>query len=319
MKPNVLCSVWISEEALKKLEKVANVETRFGGGTLPKQELLKIVGKFDGVIIGGECFDKEVINAASRLKVISRRGVGYDKVNIQAASERGIYVTLTPVNAETVADVTFGLILAVARKIPQAHFYVKDGEWETKKSNADFRGLDVFGKTIGIIGLGRIGSIMAKRARGFDMDVLYNDLIRNDRLEEDLRLKFVRLDNLLSNADVITIHTSLNEKTKGMIGEKELRTMKKTAILINTARGPIVDQTALYSALKERWIAGAGLDVFMEEPLNSDDPLLALDNVVLLPHIGSETIECRKRMSMICVDNTIRALRGEKPIYCVTS
>jgi D-3-phosphoglycerate dehydrogenase len=320
-KPEVLCSMRISDEAQKKLEEVAEVETRFTVEFLSsKEELLKVIDLFDGVIIAAsEPFDREVINAGKRLKVISRVGVGYDNVDVKAAVERGIYVTVTPVNAETVADTAFGLIFAVARKIPQAHLFVKDGEWSSGKPVVSFMGFDVFGKTMGIIGLGRIGSVMAKRARGFDMPVLYYDMVRNKRLEKDLGIKFVSLEDLLLKADIVTIHVPLNEKTRGMIGEEQLKTMKRTAILINTARGPIVDEATLCKALKEGWIAGAGLDVFAHEPVNAGNPLLTLENTVYLPHLGSATFECRKRMYMMGVENTIRVLGGEKPLHYVTS
>lgn len=319
-RPEVLCSVKLSEEALAKLREVAEVETRFTSRFLSsKQELLKIIGRFDGVIIAvSEPFDREVINAGLKLKVISRVGVGYDNVDVSAAAERGIYVTVTPVNSETVADTAFSLIFAVARKTPQAHFYVKSGKWNAEKPH-DFTGFDVFDKTLGIIGLGRIGTVMAKRARGFDMPILYYDVVRKEQLERNLGIKFVSLEDLLSKADIVTIHTPLNEETRRMIGEKQLKTMKKKAILINTSRGPIIDEAALYKALREGWIAGAGLDVFVHEPINADNPLLTLENIVFLPHLGSSTVECREKMYMMSVENVIRVLRGEKPLYYVTS
>jgi len=318
-RPEVLCSIGLPEKAMARLREVAEVETRFTVRVLSsKQELLKIIGRFDGAIVAAsEPFDREVINTGRKLKVISRVGVGYDNVDVKAAVERGIYVTVTPVNAETVADTAFGLIFAAARKIPQAHIYVKSGGWSSRKPNV-FTGFDVFGKTMGIIGLGRIGSVVAKRARGFDMRVLYHDEVKRRSLEKELGVEFVPFEELLLKADIVTIHTPLSEETKGLIGEKELKTMKRTAILINTARGPIVDEAVLCKALKEGWIAGAGLEVYVNEPINADNPILTLENVVFLPHLGSATVECRERMFMMSVENTVRVLRGEKPLHYVT-
>jgi glyoxylate reductase len=190
--------------------------------------------------------------------------------------------------------------------------------WRKRADRSAFMGVDVFGKNLGLIGLGRIGSIVAKRGRGFDMNVLYYDIIRNRRLEEEHVAEYRPLNQLLAEADFISIHTPLTEETRGLVGEKELKEMKKTAILVNTSRGPVIDEKALYRALKEGWIAAAGLDVFEEEPTSPDNPLLTLDNVVLTPHIAGSTWECRRRCAMMAVENTIRVLKGEKPLYSVT-
>lgn len=318
-KPKVLVTSTLHEDAMKRLREVAEVKSDLPRQlALSKSELLKIIGDYEGAIIGpSEPFDRDVITAGKRLKVVSRFGVGYDNVDVKAAVERGIYVTVTPVLSETVADLTFGLILAMARKIPQAYDYMKNKKWGVERQ--PYTGTDVNGKTLGIIGLGRIGSMVAKRAKGFDMAILYYDVARNKKVEEELGLKYVSLDALLSQADFVTIHTPLTEKTQALIGEEALKKMKKSAILINTSRGPVVDEKAVYKALKEGWIAGAGLDVFEKEPIDSNNPLLSLENVVYTPHIASSTVECRYRMSMASVENTIKALKGEKPTYYVTS
>lgn len=315
----VLVTSTLHEDALKRLRVVAYVKTDLPRQlALSKPELMKIIGEYTGVIIGPlEPFDKDVIAAGKRLKVISRFGVGYDNVDVNAAIARGIYVTVTPVLSETVADLTFALILAVARKIPQAYNYMRDKKWGIERQ--PYIGMDVTGKTLGIVGLGRIGSMVAKRAKGFDITVLYYDVVRNVKAEAELGLKYGSLDDLLSSADIISIHTPLTAKTTALIGEGELKRMKKTAILINTSRGPVVDEKAVYRALKEGWIAGAGLDVFEREPTDPNNPLLSLDNVVYTPHIASSTVECRYRMSMASADNTIWVLKGEKPLYYVTS
>lgn len=191
--------------------------------------------------------------------------------------------------------------------------------WRVREERTKFTGVDIFGKTLGIIGLGRIGSLLARRAKGFDMETLYYDIVRNRKPEEELDIKFLPLHQLLAEADFISIHVPLTEETKGLIGEKELKAMKRSAMLINTSRGPVVDERALVRALEEGWIAGAGLDVYDKEPIDPDNPLLTLDNVVLTPHIGAETEECKKRIVEAAVENTVRALKGKQPLYLVAS
>jgi glyoxylate reductase len=317
-KPKVLVGVAIHEEALKRLKDVADVDVMDESAIQTKDRLLKIIEDYEGAIVALPPFDREVIAHAKKLKVISRHGVGYDNVDVKAAKERGICVTITPALSETVADMAFTLLLSTARRIPQAHIYIKNGLWRKRAERSAFMGVDVFGKTLGLIGLGRIGSIVAKRGRGFDMNVLYYDIIRNRKLEEEQVVEYRPFSQLLAEADFISIHTPLTEETRGLISEKEFKTMKKSAIIVNTSRGPVIDERALYRALKEGWIAAAGLDVFEEEPTSPDNPLLTLDNVVLTPHIAGSTWECRRRCAMMAVENTMRVLRGEKPLYSVT-
>lgn len=316
-KPKVLVGVYLHEDDLCRLRAVAEVNVVDDSVLWRKEKLLGIIGDYDGVIIAVPPFDREVIEKARKLKVISRRGVGYDNVDVEAANERGIYVTITPANAVTVADMTFALLLSSARMIPQAHFFVKNRMWKESSDRDAYIGIDVHGKTLGIIGLGRIGALVAKRGKGFEMRLLYFDVVRKEGLEKELNVEYLPFERLLSESDFVTLHVPLSEETRGLIGEEELRIMKETAILINTSRGPIVDEEALYKALKEGWIAGAGLDVFENEPIETDSPLLTLDNVIFTPHIAGTTRECRRRCSRLAVENTIRVLRGEKPLYPV--
>lgn len=305
--------------AIKRLRQIVEVDVVESSAYSRKSELLKVVGNYEGVVIASNIpFDREVIDAAGKLRVISRLGVGYDLVDVNAATERRIKVTYTPVLSETVVDTAFGLIFAVARNIAKADAYVKAGYWKLREDRKKFTGTDVFGKTLGIIGLGRIGSLLAKRAKCFEMPVLYYDVVRHRENEREDGLVYVPLDQLLARSDFISVHIPLMEATRGLIGEKELHMMKKTAFLINTSRGPVVDEKALAKALSEGWIAGAGLDVYEKEPLSPDNPLLRLGNVVLTPHLGGGTRECDERIQQAAIDNVINVLEGKEPIYPVT-
>jgi len=229
-----------------------------------------------------------------------------------------VYVTNTPgVLTDATADLTWGLILAVTRRIVEADRFVRSGEWYRTGTGWHplmLLGFEVTGKTLGIIGMGRIGRAVAERARGFKMKVLYYSRRRLPPEEEErLNARYVDLDTLLRESDIVSIHTPLTPETYRMIGERELKLMKNTAYLINTARGKVVDTDALVRALKEGWIAGAGLDVFEEEPLPPDHPLTKLDNVVLTPHIGSATVETRTRMALMVAENLIEFYKGNVP------
>jgi glyoxylate reductase len=323
-KPRVLITIefagQVHEEAMRRLQEIADIDVVKSSTFSSKDELLRIIGDYEGAIITSNIpFDREVLAKAEKLKVVSRLGVGYDRVDVKVAVEQGVYVTNTPVLSETVVELVFGLLFAAARNISKADAYVKGGKWTVREERVKFTGVDFFGKTLGIVGLGRLGSLLARRARSFDMKILYTDVVRFRALEEELDVQFLPLDTLLSQADFVSIHTPLTEKTRGLIGEKELKTMKPSAILINTSRGPVVDEVALIKALTEGWIAGAGLDVFANEPINPDSSLLTLDNVVLTPHLGAGTRECNERVVSTAVENTIRVLKGEKPLYPVTS
>jgi len=318
-RPKVMVALSLDEDALKRLGEVADFDIVEDYSIRTKEGLLKIIDNYDGSIVGLPPFDREVLDKTHRLKVISRHGVGYDSVDIKAANEKGIVVTITPANAVSVAEIAFGLILAVARKIPQAHFYVKEKQWSRRASRTSLNGVELSGKTLGIIGLGRIGSRVAKIGKGFDMKLLYCDIVRKRKMEKELPIERRSLNQLLAESDFVSVHVPLTDETRGMIGENELKTMKRDAVLINTARGPIVDERALHHALKEKWIAATGLDVFEQEPINQDNPLLELDNVVFTPHVAGSTAEARSRCAMMAVENTIKVLQGKETKNAVTS
>jgi glyoxylate reductase len=257
------------------------------------------------------------MDTAPNLKAISVVGVGYDHVEWKAAHKRGIAVGHTPgcLN-ETTADMTFALLLATARNVRPANEYIQSREWTYYDPNILW-GYDVHHATLGIVGMGGIGREVAKRAKGFDMRVLYNKRNRRPDWEAELGVEYATLDLLLGQSDFVTLHVPLTAETRHLIGDEELRKMKPTAVLVNMARGPVVDSRALYRALKEGEIAGAALDVTEPEPIPADDPLLNLDNVLITPHIGSATVQTRTRMADMAAENLLAALKGEQMPYSV--
>ncbi|TFG14423.1 D-glycerate dehydrogenase [Candidatus Thorarchaeota archaeon] len=261
--------------------------------------------------------DAALMDELPNLKIVSQYAVGYDNIDVQAATERGIMVTNTPgVLTDTTADLAWALIMATARRLVEADSYVRGGNWKVAWGPSLLTGQDIHGKTLGIIGLGRIGSAVARRAKGFDMEILYHTRSRNhytDEVDDELGGRSVPLGHLLSESDIISMHVPLNEQTEGMIGKDELFSMKKSAILINTSRGAVVDEESLIWALQNGEIWGAGLDVFEEEPTQEDNPLLSLNNVVVAPHIGSASIDTRSKMGIICAENLVAGLKGDKP------
>lgn len=272
-------------------------------------EVLKGV---DAVVVGMETIDEEYLSRAPKLKIVARFGVGYDSVDVEACSRRGIHVTHTPgVLSAAVADLTWGLILTLTRGLVDADRFARE-DWAKRTSRLPF-GSDLERKTLGFIGLGRIGSEVARRAQGFDVKLIYNDVVRRPDVEEDLSVEYVEFDELLREADIISLHVPLLPSTRHLIGRRELKLMKPTALLINTSRGSVIDQEALAEALEEGWIGGAGLDVFEEEPLPLGDRLAGLSNVVLAPHIGSATVETRRKMATVCAENVKAFLEGKKP------
>jgi D-3-phosphoglycerate dehydrogenase len=299
-----------SAEALNLIKSVAEIERNPYGRTMTEEELLKAVEEVDGLVVGNDKINKKIIEHAKKLKIIARHGVGVDNVDLKAATDNNIVVTYTPhVNADAVADFTMGLILSSARNIPQAHISIRQGRWEATK----FIGVDVYGKTLGIIGLGEIGYRVAKRAKGFDMRILYWNRRRKISIEKELSVKYVDLETLLKESDFITIHLALTDETRGMIGKKEFDLMKKTAYLVNTARGPIVDAKALYEALKDGKIAGAAVDVYDKEPPDANLPLFSIDKVIATPHIAAYTVETMLKMDMMNAEDIMRFFKGEKP------
>lgn len=281
---------------------------------LSKKEILQGVGKADGLIsMLSDPIDRAIIEAAPRLRIIANYAVGYNNIDIKAATERGIAVTNTPgVLTETTADLTWGLILSVARRLPEAEQLIRSGKW-TGWAPTQLLGGDIFGKTLGIIGMGRIGQAVTRRASGFSMRVVYYSRHRLPIKEEKkLGASLLPLPELLKESDFVSLHLPLTEESRHLIDRKAIRTMKPTAYLINTARGPIVDEKALIAALRTKKIAGAGLDVFEEEP-HLPQRLRALKNAVLLPHIGSASTETRVRMGRMVMQNLLALFDGQAP------
>lgn len=286
---------------------------------VPREVLEQKISEVDGLyVLITDRVDAGLLERASaQLKVISTMSVGYDHIDIKATAQKGITVTHTPgVLTETTADLTFALLMAAARRLTESERYLRDGKWQTW-SPMQLTGQDIYGKTLGIIGMGRIGEAVAKRARGFDMPILYHNRHRNEKAETRLGARYVPLDELLKQSDFVCVMTPLTPETHHLISERELAMMKPSAILINTSRGPTVDETALYKALKSRQIWAAGLDVYEEEPIGSGHPLLTLNNIVLLPHIGSASIATRTKMAVMAAQDLMRVLKGEVPMHPV--
>lgn len=284
---------------------------------VPRETLLAAVADVEGLLtLLSDPIDAALIAAAPKLRVISQYAVGYDNIDIAAATARGIPVGNTP-DALTVAtaDFAFALLLAAARRIPEGDANVRRGEWRTWGPQT-LLGQDVWGATLGIVGLGRIGQAMARRGRGFDMRVLFTG--PHCKAEgEALGAECVSLEALLAEADFVSLHCPLTPETRGLIGERELRMMKPTAILINTARGAVVQQEALLRALREGWIAGAALDVTDPEPLPPAHPLVGLPNCLITPHIASASVSARTQMAVVAAENLLAGLRGEPLPHCV--
>lgn len=278
----------------------------------PPYEVLKEkVADCDGLVsLLTDKIDPELLDAAPRLKVVSNYAVGFNNIDIPAATERGIAVGNTPgVLTDATADMAFCLLISAARRIVEGHQYTLSGKWKTWEPLGHL-GQDLAGRTLGIVGMGRIGYAMAKRCRAWDMKILYFDMYQNEKAEQDFGAEKVEMDRLLTESDFVSIHTLLDDTTRGMFNETAFKKMKKTAVLVNSARGPIVDQKALYEALKSGEIFAAGLDVTDPEPPSMDDPLLTLPNVVIAPHIASATVGTRDAMADICAKNLLAGLSG---------
>jgi glyoxylate reductase len=282
------------------------------------EELKREASLSDGLLtLLTDRIDESLLSSAPRLRVVSNMATGYDNIDVAAATRHGVLVTRTPgVLAETTADFAFALLLAVARRVAEADRYVRTGKWRTWGPEI-MLGHDVHGATLGIIGMGGIGAGVAKRARGFGMPIAYYSRTAKPDLEKQYGMKALALEALLRESDFVTLHAPLTDETRGMIGEAQLRMMKPTAFLINTARGSLIDQGALYRALSEGWIAGAGLDVTDPEPIAADDPLLKLDNLLIAPHIASASVATRSRMAMLAAEQLVQALEGKIPEHVV--
>ncbi len=314
MKPKVLITRKILPEALDYLREYTEYEIGAAKRNLTKKEILKKIKNKEGLLsLLVDNIDKEVIGSAHSLKIIANCAVGYNNIDIREAKKKGILVTNTPgVLTETTADLTWALILAVARRIPQADQFTRKKKfkgWELEL----FLGKEITKKYLGIIGMGRIGKTVALRAQAFMMEIVYSDphpLTPEE--EKKYKASALPLDKLLSTADIITIHAALTPQTFHLISKEKISLIRKNAILINAARGPIVDEKALAEALEKGQIWGAGLDVYEREP-DIEKKLLSLDNVILLPHIASATYETRLKMAMMAAHNLVQGLKGERP------
>ncbi|HGJ66534.1 TPA: D-glycerate dehydrogenase, partial [bacterium] len=309
-------------KALDVLRETCDVEVNPKDEAIPYGELIEKVKNRDGIItLLTDKIDANLIKIASEgnppLRVIANYAVGYDNIDVATATKHSIFVSNTPgVLTNATADIAWALMFAIARRIPEAEKFLRAGKFKGWSPTL-FLGADIFGKTLGIIGVGRIGAAVASRAKGFNMKVLYYD-IRNNKEIDDMGAQRVDMDTLLKESDFISVHVPLMPETHHLIGKRNLSMMKPTAYLINTSRGPVVDEAALAEALKNKVIAGAGLDVFEEEPKVHPD-LLELDNVVIVPHIASATVETRSNMAMMAVENVIAVLNGKRPPNAVNS
>lgn len=320
MKPKVYVTRLIPESALRKLRESCEVRMwEREDAPVPRDVLQAELLDADGLycLLTDE-IDKLLLDGAPKLRAVSNMAVGYNNIDVAEAQRRGIAVTNTPgILDETTADLTFALLMAAGRRVVEAADLVRNGGWKTW-SPLFMTGLDIHRSTLGIIGLGRIGQAVARRAAGFDMRVLYCGRSRKVEAERELGLEYAALDDLLKQSDFVCVMTPLTKETRHMIGARELALMKRSAVLINTARGGIVDEQALYEALKSGAIRAAGLDVFEQEPVPPDHPLLSLPNVTALPHIGSASVRTRTRMAELAADNLLTALSGGTPEHLVT-
>ena len=318
MKEKILLTRTIHDFALKELRKKFQVEIHKGKIPISQKILKSKIKEVDGLI----CFpydkiDKETIQLAKKLKVISTYSVGYDHIDTQFAKENKIRVGYTPeVLTDATADMAFALLLDSLRRISEGDRIIRKGQWKQIYGAYDYVGLDLQGKTLGIIGLGRIGKTLAKRAKAFDMKIIYHNRKQISKTEEKkIGVTYTTFNKLVAQSDIISIHVPHTKQTNEMFNMKIFRKMKNTSFLINTSRGKVVNQKDLAVALKQKIIAGAGLDVFETEPIKKNHPFLKLENIVLAPHVGSSTKETRVKMAKITVKNLILGMNGKKPTY----
>lgn len=314
-KPKVYVTREIPERGLKIIKQRFDSEVWLEYAPPPKEAIIKKAEDVDALAsLLSDKIDAEVFDVAPKLKIVAQLAVGFDNIDVKEATKRGIYVTNTPgVLTETTADFAWTLLMAAARRVAEADRYVRTGKWKVGWHPNMLSGRDVYGATIGIVGAGRIGSAVARRARGFNMKILYYDVVSRPELERELGARRMDLDALLKESDFVSVHVPLMKATYHMINAEKLKLMKKTAYLINNSRGPVIDEKALYEALKEGKIAGAALDVFEQEPTPADNPLLKLDNVVAAPHISSASYETRSKMAEMVAENLVAFFEGRKP------
>ena len=317
-RPRVFVTRRIFPEAQELLSAAAETEV-WPDDLPPSPEYLRSkVEDVDGLMTNiMDRVDAELLARGRRLKVVSQLGVGVDNVDLEEATKRGVLVGNTPgVLAKATADIGFALLMSAARRVSESERWLRAGNWRIQYHPMFWLGQEIHGSTLGIIGMGQIGLEMAKRARGFDMNVLYHSRTRKPELEAQYGLRYVGPDALLAESDFVSLHVPLTPETRHYIGERELRQMKSTAILINVARGAVVDPKALYTALKEGWIKAAATDVTDPEPINLDDPLLTLDNLVVTPHIGSASVDSRLATCMLAARNIIAGIEGRRLDAC---
>jgi glyoxylate reductase len=314
VKPKIYVTRELPEKGLKIIQQHFETEVWPEYAPPPKKTIIEKAKNVDALAtLLSDKIDAEVYNAAPKLKIVSQLAVGFDNIDLAEATKRGIYITNTPeVLTDTTADFSWALLMAVARRVVEADKYVRTGQWKVAWHPAMLTGRDVFGATIGIVGAGRIGYAMAKRAKGFDMKILFYDVFPRPEIEK-LGAKKVDMNTLLQESDFVTIHVPLMKETHHLMDEQKFKLMKRTAYIINNSRGPVVDEKALCKALKEGWIAGAGIDVFEQEPTPVDNPLLKFDNVVVAPHISSASLETRAKMSEMVADNLVNFFEGKQP------
>ena len=314
MKTRVYVTRLLPKEAMDRVNSYCDAKVWDGDLPPPRNVLLKEVKSIEGLLsLLTDRIDAELMSQASGLRVISNYAVGFDNIDVAEATRRNIIVGNTPgVLTDTTADFAFTLMLSAARRVVEGDKFVRAGKWKTWGPML-LLGQDIHDATLGIMGLGRIGVAVAKRAKGFGMKLLYHDVVRNTQAEKELGIQFVDMNALLEQSDFITLHTNLTPETHHLIGRDQFRKMKKTAILVNTSRGPIVDCHALYEALRDGTIAYAALDVTEPEPIPADHPLLTLDNVIVVPHIASASVATRTKMALMAADNLIAGLKGEMP------
>jgi D-3-phosphoglycerate dehydrogenase len=312
--PKVLVSDPIAQDGIDALAGHAQVDVRLG---LPKEELIAAIGEYDALVVrSGTKVTADIIEAGKRLQVIGRAGVGVDNIDLQAATRCGVIVVNAPLgNTISAAEHAIGLMLALARHIPAANLSLREGRWERKR----FMGVEVRGKTLGVIGLGQVGSEVARRARGLEMHLLGHDPFVSEERAQVMGVELVSLTDLLKRSDFISLHTTLTPDTRNLIGEPQLKLVKPSVRIINTARGPLIDAGALCRAVDEGRVAGAAIDVFEKEPPPPDSILLKNDKILVTPHLGASTAEAQERVAVDVAEQIIAVLKGQPARYAVNA
>ena len=312
-RPSILVTRVLPDEGMERLSSISDVDVWGEDRPMPRKDLLERIQNKDGLLcLLGDRVDGEVIDRSPGLKVIGNYAVGFDNIDIEHASRKGIPVINTPgVLTDATADLAFALLLASARRIAEGDRFIREGRFITWGPKL-MLGKDVKGATLGVVGAGKIGEAVLKRGRGFEMDLLYHSRSRKPKIEEELGAEYRELDELLRESDFVSLNCPLTEETYHMIEKRELELMRSDAVLINTARGPVVDEKSLYHALKDGIIGGAGLDVFEEEP-KVHPKLMELENVTMVPHVGSSTVSTRRKMAFMVIEGMVKVFEGRMP------